>query len=71
MEENEYGLSIKIDGIGYFDKRFANKNLHGVKSIAGKAFHKPYVTSVCVYSPKGVAHLYLKKTANGVVREER
>ena len=70
MEENEFGLSIKIAGIGYFDKRFT-KGLHGVKSIAGKAFHKPFVTTVCVYSPKGVAHLYLKKTANGVVREER
>lgn len=70
METCEYGLQLKIEGIGYFEKRF-RKSLHEVKSKAGKAFHSPFVISVCVYDYKGNPRLYLKKTEKGVVREER
>ena len=70
METCEYGLQFKIEGIGYVEKRF-RKSLHAVKSKAGKAFHSPFVLSVCVYDHKGNARLYLKKTDKGTVREER
>jgi len=70
VEANEFGLQYKIVGIGYVERRY-KKSLHEVKSKAGKAFHSPFVISVCVYDTKGVARLYLKKTPNGVVREER
>lgn len=69
MEQDQFGLAMKLNGV-YFEKRFT-KSLHDVKSIAGKAFHVEAVQSVCVYDPAGVARLYLKKTPNGVVREER
>ena len=70
METCEYGLQLKIEGIGYTERRF-RKSLHEVKSKAGKAFHKSFVQSVCVYDSKGNARLYLKKTDNGTIREER
>ena len=71
MESNEYGLSLNIEGVGYLDTRHEGKDLHAVKSLAGKAFHVPEVKSVCVYGNTGIAHLYLKKTPEGVIREER
>ena len=69
MEQNEFGLTMKLNGV-YFEKRL-KKSLHDVKSIAGKAFHVEAVQAVCVYDHDGVARLYLKKTPNGVHREER
>lgn len=69
MDANEFGLCVKLDGVGYVDKRY-KKSLHDVKSVAGKAFHSDLVRSVCVYDASGTARLYLKKTPNGVVREE-
>ena len=78
MNENEFGICSKItldfplNGTRYIDERFTEKaTLHDVKSIAGKSFHKDFIQSVCVYDYKGTARLYLKKTANGVIREER
>jgi len=70
MNENEFGLSYNIEGVGYIDTRHDNRTLHDVKSIAGKAFHAPVVNSVCVYDNQGLARLYLKRTENGIVREE-
>lgn len=70
MEAHEFGLQLKIEDVGYVEKRF-RRSLHDVKSKAGKAFHKPFVQSVCVYDHKGNARLYLKKTQNGTIREER
>jgi len=70
MENNEFGLAYNVIGVGYVETRL-KRDLHSVKSIAGKAFHQPYVKSACVYDNGGVARLYLKKTPKGVVREER
>lgn len=70
MEQNEFGITFKIDGVGYV-KGNKQKNLHGAKSVAGKAFHQPHVVSVCVYDAKGVARLYLKRIEGGYIREER
>jgi len=43
---------------------------HNVKSIAGTIFRADTVRSVCVYDPNGVAHLYLRKDADGTVHRE-
>jgi hypothetical protein len=66
-----FGLNLNIEGIGYMEKRYHRLDLHGVKSVAGKVFHRPDIISVCVFDEAGTARLYLKKTENGVVREER
>jgi len=71
MNSNDFGLSLNIEGVGYLKTRQDGKDLHTVKSLAGKAFHVPEVKSVCVYDQTGTARLYLKKTENGVMREER
>jgi len=70
MKENEFGLNIKVKGLGIFKARFP-KSLHAVKSLAGSTFHLPKVESVVVYDHKGTARLYLKKTEHGVYKEER
>lgn len=68
----KYGLNAKVKGLGYLETRFgSNRSLHEVKSLAGKAFHSDYVESVCVFDNTGEARLYLRKTSNGVIREER
>ena len=66
-----YGINFNIEGIGYTESRYHRKDLHSVKSLAGKVFHRPEVNSVCVFDEAGTARLYLKKTPDGVVREER
>ena len=66
---NEYGMCVNVEGIGFVDTR-PIKNLHVVKSRAGKIFHDEKVKSVCVHDEKGVSRLYLKKTPRGVIREE-
>ena len=74
MEDNKFGIKYNIKGLGYVDSRLRGglrSNLHANKSIAGKHFHQPFVKSVCVYDNSGTACLYLKKTQNGVIREER
>jgi hypothetical protein len=65
----EYGMCLKVEGIGYVDTR-PIKDLHTVKQRAGKIFHREEVKSVCVHDDKGIAHLYLKKTPEGIIREE-
>jgi len=65
----KYGVSVNVDGLGYL-KATAKRDLHSAKSKAGKAFHAENVKSVCVYAEDGTAKLYLKKTPNGVYREE-
>jgi hypothetical protein len=71
MESNEFGVSLKIEKIGYLNFHPIKSSLHNVKSLMGSAFHLPLVKSVCVYDNEGTARLYLKKTPAGVVREER
>ena len=66
-----YGINFNIEGIGYTESRYHRKDLHSVKSLAGKVFHRPDVISVCVFDESGGVPLYLKKTPNGVMREER
>lgn len=72
MKNFTFGLSAKLktpSNEKIVECRF-NDNRHEVKSLAGGMFHIPYVQSVCVFDPDGKAHLYLKKTDNGIVREE-
>lgn len=69
MNKNQFGVNVKVNGIGNLETRKAT--LHGAKSLAGKAFHSNAVKSVCVFDGNGTARLYLKKTDNGIVREER
>lgn len=69
MNENTVGLKYLIDKVGYI-KTEHEKSVHAVKSIAGRHFHADTVKSVCVYNSNGDVALYLKKTANGIVREE-
>jgi len=71
MKPNELGIDFKIAGIGHLTMRKHTKTLHQMKSIAGTAFWLPFVISVCVYNPNGIARLYLKKTEYGTLREER
>lgn len=66
-----FGLSMKVAGVGVVKKEWKRATLHDVKSKAGKAFHADNVESVCVFDEDGTARLYLKKTADGVYREER
>lgn len=65
-----FGINYNIEGIGYINTQLAHASRHEAKHKAGCAFHLPYVKSVCVYDPSGTARLYLKKTENGVIREE-
>jgi hypothetical protein len=65
------GISFNIEGIGYVKAEYRRKNLHEVKSLAGKVFHRPDVISVCVFDEQGFVPLYLRKTPFGVHREER
>ena len=71
------GLNLKLATVGYLTKEFprlnanSKRDLHTVKSKAGKAFHADNVESVCVFDENGTARLYLKKTPNGVYKEER
>lgn len=69
MKQNSFGLKLNVEGIGYIDTRH-EASLHAVKSTAGSLFQKDVVNSVCVYDASGTARLYLKKTDDGVVREE-
>ncbi len=70
------GLSVKLNHVGYLEKEYARldssdrRDIHSIKSKAGKLFHDDNVESVCVFDEAGNAHLYLRKTANGVIREE-
>lgn len=70
------GLSVKLESVGYLMKEYprlnseSKRDIHTVKSKAGKLFHEDNVISVCVFDEAGNAHLYLKKTPNGVYREE-
>jgi hypothetical protein len=70
MSENEFGINYKVQGLGNLRSSKEYKSLHGAKSVAGKRFHNPAVQSVCVFDASGTAWLYLKKTPDGVVREE-
>jgi hypothetical protein len=69
MDSKAFGLKLNIDGLGYVDL-LRETDLHAVKSAAGKAFRADTVNSVCVYDASGATKLYLKKTENGIVREE-
>lgn len=67
-----FGLNVKLQKVGYVETKFQESvSLHAVKSYAGKIFHDDEVLSVCVFDEKGTARLYLKKTENGVIREEK
>lgn len=71
MEENQYGLTVKYQTRGYNDTHPAGDDLPTVKSTAELLFSNEDVISTCVYDNHGVARLYLKKTPEGIVREER
>ena len=65
----DYGISIKIDGIGYLDGK-ADTDLHDLKSTAGHLFHKTPVKAVCVFDERGKSKLYLKKNDDGTITRE-
>jgi hypothetical protein len=71
MESNEYGLALKIAGVGVVDNHPAGKNLRALNAYARRAVRNPEVISACVYDKRGIARLYLKKTETGLLREER
>ncbi len=64
-----FGLSMKVDKLGYLDKKFEGLDEHDVRSKAGSLFHAKSVESVCVFDESGNVSLYLKKTPDGVHRE--
>ena len=70
MNANQIGIRISTNG-GALEQRFDNMEMHEVKSLAGTEFQKPFVKTVCDFDMQGVARLFLKKTVDGVVREER
>jgi len=69
MNANEFGIRYAVKNGSKEETGYSE--LSDAKSVAGTEFQKPFVKSVCVFDNAGVARLYLKKTANGVVREER
>ncbi len=75
MENNEFSISYKVvtpdftkRTVQKFDSKFT---LGNVKTIAEQDFEIDFVKSVCVVDNKGTARLYLKKTAEGIIREEK
>ena len=66
-----YGISYKTFDFGFKEERFTEASLHEVKVIAGTEFQKGFVKSVFVFDPNGVNWLYLKKTPQGIHREEK
>jgi len=69
MKLNEVGLKVGAKNLGTVSVR-NQVSVSQMKSFAGSIFHSPLVESVCVYTPDGTPKLYLRKTANGVIREE-
>lgn len=65
-----FGLSMKVDKLGYLEKEFDTLTEHEVRSQAGSLFHAKSVQSVCVFDGGGNVSLYLKKTPEGVHRED-
>jgi hypothetical protein len=65
-----FGVNVKLQDVGRVDVRLPGANKHIAKSIAGTLFHGSKVISTCVFDENGNVPLYLKKTANGVYREE-
>ena len=63
-----YGVNVKVGG--HYVDLHAGLDRHTAKKFAGSIFHADPVQSVCVYNDRGAVALYLKKTADGVVREE-
>ena len=68
--DTNFGLSVKFSKGGYVEEARLGDDLHEMKSYAGTLFHDEDVVSVCVYEKTGAPRLYLKKTADGVHREE-
>ena len=65
-----FGLNVKLAGIGSVEAPRV-EDRHEQKSFAGRLFHNPLVESVCVFDETGEVPLYLKKTSQGVYKEER
>ena len=66
------GLNVKFKESGYSKVEYPETvSLHSVKSYAGRIFRDSEVQSVCVFDEDGVSWLYLKKTKDGVHREEK
>ena len=72
MEKNQYGLSIKLEGIkGNTDVHPIDARIRKVKRHAGQIIRGNIgVVSVCVYDCKGNVRLYLTRNDKGIKREE-
>lgn len=71
VNENEFGILVKAEGIGNMRVTKIYSDRHDAKSKAGKIFHLDFVKSVCVFDGTGTSHLYLKRNPDGsVTREE-
>lgn len=68
--DTNFGMSIKYNNAGYINEARLGDDLHEMKSYAGTIFHDDDVVSVCVYEKDGTSRFYLKKTENGIYREE-
>lgn len=66
---SKWNFRVIITQINGKREKFAGKDCHEVKSLAGKMFHRDDVQSVCVTDRNGDVYLYLvkddpKKTIN-------
>jgi hypothetical protein len=64
------GIKYTVFGGGSKKEVFTDLSVRLMKSIAGSEFHKSFIESVCVFDEKGKTILYLKKTDNGIIRQE-
>lgn len=68
--ETEFGLNVKVEGVGSNLYTKPSTNRHALKVKAGRLFHKDLVKSVCVFDEFGQSHLYLRKNPDGTVTRE-
>lgn len=60
--------TVKVFGLPLHWHELVTTGAHKAKSIAGHAYHRPFIKAVQVKSTAGDEILYLDKTKNGTVR---
>lgn len=60
--------TVKVFGLPIHWNETVTKGAHRAKSIAGHAYHRPFIKAVQVKSTDGKEILYLDKTHRGTVR---
>jgi hypothetical protein len=67
-----YGMRVKLDSGEAQEQRFENsQSLDDLKASALDGIEKPFVSSVCIFNYDGQVELFVKKTPEGIYREER